>query len=194
MNHYFIENESLLKNEREISFTFMGGDFIFKTNNGLFSNKEVDYASRLLMENIPALIPGSFLDMGCGYGVVGIVLAKNYGMELTVCDINASAVKYALINAGINGVKCSAAYSEGISSVNGTFDVIVTNPPIHTGKENIFQMYSQAAGRLKNGGAFYLVIQKKHGAESHAFYLKNIFKNVDTLYKRKGYLILRCLL
>ncbi len=160
----------------------MGGGFIFKTNNGLFSYKEVDCASRLLMENIPALAPGSFLDMGCGYGVIGIVLAKTYGMELTFCDINASAVKYALINAELNGVKCSAAYSGGISSVTGrSFDVIVTNPPIHAGKEAVFQMYSQAAERLKDNGALYLVIQKKHGAESHALYLKTIFKRLSLI-------------
>jgi 16S rRNA (guanine1207-N2)-methyltransferase len=188
VNHYFISNEALLTDERSFNFTFRGDVFTFTTNNGLFSNSRVDYASQLLMENVPAL-SGSLLDIGCGYGPIGIVMAKTYSLALTMCDINETALRYAAINAKQNNVTAEIIHSDGFNNVPGAYDTILLNPPIHAGKDSIFKIYKQTPAHLNPGGAFYIVIQKKHGAESHASALKDIFENVEAVYKKKGYLI-----
>jgi 16S rRNA (guanine1207-N2)-methyltransferase len=191
MEHYFIANEALQTNERELSFSFRGNEFLFKTNNGLFSYKEVDYASHLLMEQVPPLT-GSLLDMGCGYGVIGITLAKTYGLELCMCDVNEAALRYAKLNCPLNGVEAEFVHSDSFDGITGSFDSILLNPPIHAGKEKVFRMYEQAPKHLNPGGAFYIVIQKKHGAESHAFFLKGVFNSLSVIYKKKGYYVFIC--
>ncbi len=154
MNHYFIANESLPVDERELNFVFKNNALTFKTNAGLFSYKEVDYASRLLMENIPTPpAQTSLLDLGCGYGAIGITLAKIYGLNLTMCDINGEALKYAKLNAGINSVHANIILSDGQASVPGKFGTIAFNPPIHAGKDVVFRMYREAAAGLTDGGA-----------------------------------------
>jgi 16S rRNA (guanine1207-N2)-methyltransferase len=192
MNHYFISNDAPLTGERSIDFRFRGGAFKFQTNNGLFSYSHVDGASQLLMEHVPAL-SGSLLDMGCGYGPIGIVLARTYGLTLTMCDINETALKYAAVNAKHNNVSADVIHSDGFDSVPGTYDAILLNPPIHAGKDSIFRMYAQSPAHLKPDGAFYIVIQKKHGAESHASALNAIYENAEVIYKKKGYFIFKCM-
>jgi 16S rRNA (guanine1207-N2)-methyltransferase len=191
MNHYFISNEAPLTGERGIDFNFKGRAFNFKTNRGLFSYSQVDYASRLLIENVPAL-SGTLLDMGCGYGPIGIALAGTYGLALTMCDINETALRYAAVNAKQNNVSAEVIHSDGFDGVPGAYDAIILNPPIHAGKDSIFKIYAQSPGHLKPGGAFYIVIQKKHGAESHAAALRDAYQNVDVIYKKKGYYIFIC--
>ncbi len=214
MNHYFIANEALPVNERELRFTFKPSNneqsfnavneegrgntvtgkavsLSFITNAGLFSHKEIDYASQLLMGNIPAPPAGSsLLDLGCGYGAIGITLAKAYGLTLTMCDVNEIAVRYAKANAALNNVAADVFSSDCFSGVRGAYDIIVTNPPVHAGKETVFRIYKEAVEHLTEGGAFYTVIQKKHGAESHAVYLSQIFNSVETVYRKKGYFIM----
>jgi 16S rRNA (guanine1207-N2)-methyltransferase len=150
----------------------------------------VDYASQLLIGNVPAL-SGSLLDMGCGYGPIGIVLAGIYRLTLTMCDINETALRYADVNARLNNIAAEIIHSDGFDNVPGAYDTILLNPPIHAGKESIYKIYEQAPAHLNPGGAFYIVIQKKHGAESHAAAFKNIFENVEAVYKKKGYMIFK---
>ena len=192
VNQYFIENPAVLTHERVLGLNIFGMEFKFLANNGLFSCDKVDAASILLLENIPALT-GRLLDLGCGYGTLGIVLAKKNQVNLTMSDTNRIAVEYAARNAALNQVEAECVHSDGFENLSGRYDHIVLNPPIHAGKEVIYRLYAGAAAHLVPSGALYLVIQKKHGAESTLKVLREIFKECKTLYKRKGHYILQCL-
>ena len=186
MSHYFIEDPSLLTNERILELEIFNMHFKFLSNNGLFSCDKVDEASITLLRNIPP-ISGTLLDLGCGYGTLGIVLAKKYGVKLTMADINSIALDYAIKNARLNGIDgITPIHSNSFENITGTFNNIVLNPPIHAGKDVMYNMYEKSAQHLTPGGALYIVIQKKHGAESTIKKLREIFPTVNVLYKKKG--------
>jgi len=190
MNHYFTENPSLLTDERTLELEIFDMHFKFLANNGLFSCDKVDDASITLLKNIPPL-EGTLLDLGCGYGTLGIVLAKKYDVQLTVADINSIALDYATRNAKLNEVAATPIHSDSFANITGVFSNIVLNPPIHAGKETMYKMYIESAQHLTPGGALYIVIQKKHGAESTIKKLGDIFAQVNILYKKKGCFVIQ---
>ena len=193
MSHYFIENPEILTKERKLTLEALGHKFQFLSNNGLFSHDKIDSASLLLLENIPPIEEkSSLLDLGCGYGLLGIVLAKAYNLHLTQSDINSIALEYAAKNARLNNVTAKAIHSDSFTGITDSFSHITLNPPIHAGKETMYRMYNEAALHLLPGGLFYVVIQKKHGAESTQTKLEEIFPYVSTIYKKKGCFIFQC--
>ena len=193
MSHYFIENPDILTKERKLSLEIFGYKFQFLSNNGLFSHDKIDDASLLLLEKMPPLEEGStFLDLGCGYGLLGIVLSKKHNLALTLTDINSLALDYASKNAKLNNVTAEAIHSDSFANIKDSFQNITLNPPIHAGKETMYKMYEEAAQHLLPGGSLYVVIQKKHGAESTGKKLNEIFRQVNLLHKKKGYFIFQC--
>jgi len=187
MSHYFIETPGILTHERELHLEIFGLRLKFLTNNGLFSCDKIDDVSRTLMENLPAL-SGTLLDLGCGYGAIGITLAKKHGLTLTMSDVNSLALSYAAKNAALNNVPATTIHSNCFDNINGSFDIITLNPPIHAGKDTMYKMYAEAARHLNPGGSLYVVIQKKHGAQTTLAKLEEIFdpSQCATIYKKKG--------
>ena len=190
MNHYFIENQSLLTNERLLELSIFDMKLKFMSNNGLFSCNKIDDASITLLNNLPPL-EGTILDLGCGYGVLGITLAKKYILELTMADVNAAALDYAIKNAKLNNVSATPVHTNSFSSISSKFDNIVLNPPIHAGKETMYRMYEDSSRHLNPDGSLFIVIQKKHGAESTIIKFGELFENVNVLYKKKGCYVLQ---
>ena len=192
MKQYFQENESLCADEIKIRLAKFGHDFTFFSRRGLFSHDEIDANSLLLVENIPK-IEGQLLDLGCGFGAIGIILAKiNEKVNLTGCDINRIAVCIAKKNAAINGINARYIHSDCFDSIKGFFDTIALNPPIHAGKEVMYKMFKQAKKHLTTNGAFYIVIKKKHGAASCLRYLREIYEYCEPVYKKKGAYVIKC--
>ena len=192
MSHYFKDDPSLPDDEKTIRCSLLGHDFIFKTNAGIFSYTQIDRASQLLIEQITEL-SGSLLDLGCGYGVIGIALTKAYGLQLTMSDVNPRALAYAKHNAERNGTAAKIILSDCFENIGESFETIALNPPIHAGKNISYRMYAESYEHLNPGGSLYVVIQKKHGAGSAANELIKIFGACDLIYKKKGYYIYRCI-
>lgn len=189
MSHYFIDDGNLKEDEKVFYYYFNNIEFRFTSNSGLFSHGHVDPASSLLLKNMPKLT-GSLLDLGCGYGPIGIVLGKINPIELTMSDVNKRALEYARRNCVDNGVKADIIHSDGFQNINKIFDHIAINPPIHAGKSVLFEMYEKSYEHLSPDGRLYIVIQKKHGAPSTVKKLQEIYGNCEAIYKNKGHYVL----
>ncbi|MCL2071791.1 MAG: methyltransferase [Oscillospiraceae bacterium] len=188
MNHYFTNNEHQKYSLSYIDYCFKEEKFRFATTSGIFSKAHVDYATDILLNAIPPLAEnGTLLDMGCGYGPIGIVLAKCFGLKLTQADVNKAAADLARLNCKYNGVKSDVIVSDCFDGIKGKFDTIVINPPIHAGKSVTYKMYEDSLCYLNSGGCLYVVTLKKHGAESTLQKLREVFDNrVEIIYKKKG--------
>lgn len=191
MSHYFIADDTLTSKKEKFAYNFKGKAFTFYSDSGLFSMGHVDYATDLMMHQLPEL-KGHLLDLGCGYGPIGIVLGKTYGLEVTFADINTKAIQYTKENLELNKFDGTVIETDSFQSITAFYDCITLNPPIHAGKQVVFSMYEGAFEHLKPGGQFYLVIQKKHGAESTIKQLETIFGHCEVLYKKKGFFVLAC--
>lgn len=196
MEHYYSENPESESNEREINYELNDKKFRFVTDNGVFSKGHVDFATDFMLKTILTdNLSGSVLDMGCGYGVIGISISKLCGevSRVTMCDINNRAVDLSKKNAENNKViNATILQSNGFESVSDKYDVIITNPPIRAGKAVIYKMYEDAKSRLNEGGRFYLVINKKHGAPSTLKHLQELYTKVEVLDKKAGFNVIRC--
>ena len=189
--HYFIEDKSLPDDYRMFPYYYKELAFRFTSNSGIFSHGHVDEATDILIKNMPPL-RGSLLDLGCGYGVIGIVLCKAYNLTLTLADINPRALRCAEINCGQNGVKANILTSDGFENIPGKFDAIALNPPIHAGKDLVYTMLEGAGAHLHPGGALYAVMLEKHGARSAARKLGEWYGGCAVLYKKKGIYVMQC--
>ena len=174
-------------------YSYRGLDLSFQTDAGVFSKGEVDTGTRLLLEALPEEMSGEILDLGCGWGVIGISIAKKWpGARVTMADVNTRALDLSRENAKRNGAEVTCVESDGMVALEGqTFDAVVTNPPIRAGKQVIYKMFADAAKSLKLGGALYLVIRKQQGAESCMKYLQTIYGNVEKLVKSGGFWVLK---
>ena len=195
--HYFIADPENIGHERVLKPDFFGQSFTFTTCGGLFSYEKPDAASILLLDVLKNTTPplqGEILDLGCGYGLLGIVLAKTHAQNaaFTLSDVNEIACEYARRNLLANRVTAQVVHSDGFAQLPRAFHHITLNPPIHAGKETMYRLYQETAAHLHTGGSLYIVIQKKHGAESTLAYLQQIFHQVKILYKRKGHYIVQC--
>ena len=194
MNHYFNNNLNLKSNESESEYIFRFTRFAFITDIGVFGKNGVDDATDILLNALPNITKGtSVLDIGCGFGAVGVVLSKIYGADVsvTMSDVNERALDLSRRNLAKNGANAQVINSDGFENITGEFDFIILNPPIHAGKLVIYKIYEDAHSYLSAGGAFYIVIRKKHGALSHKQKLEEIYGevNLSVLYSKKGIMV-----
>ena len=194
-DHYYSNKPQTESKPRQWKFTLLGFEFKFETDAGVFSKSEVDFGSRVLIDafEMPE-VEGDVLDVGCGYGPIGLSIAKaNPERFVHMLDVNTRALQLAEKNASVNGVQNVRIFeSDGLSNV-GDVEVaaILTNPPIRAGKETVFRFYDGAYEKLISGGELWVVIQKKQGAPSSVSHLEEMFSEVDVVEKKKGYWIIR---
>ena len=193
MSHYF-ENDQNLKSElRELSYKYNSSFFQFSSDNGVFSKNRIDYGSKLLLETYlnEANDNVRLLDVGCGYGLIGIVVSVITNSIVDMIDVNKRAIH--LTNMNIKKYKDfqgRAFISDAYNEVNELYDVIITNPPIRVGKTKVLEILEGAFDHLKDNGLLYFVMRKDQGALS----IKKILENnrvVDIINRDKGYLIFR---
>jgi len=193
MGHYFT-NENLPSDIRENICVVLGKKFKFLTDNGVFSKDGLDFGSRLLLESIPLEeVGGKILDMGCGYGVFGIVLAKILLVKVDMVDVNLRALHLSKRNAKLNDVTdlVSIFESNCYQNISTKYSTIITNPPIRAGKKIVYDIVMNARDHLENGGNLFLVIRKEQGAKSLIVDLEKVY-TVKVLEKKKGFFIIQC--
>ena len=193
-DHYYSENPQSESRAALCRAVFQGHALVFQTDAGVFSRGGLDRGTALLLEALPPL-SGSVLDLGCGWGPVGISLSKAYpGLRVTMTDINSRAVALSRENARRNGVAPRVLQGDGFAPLGGErFSAIITNPPIRAGKQVIYPLFEKSPRHLLPGGALYLVIQKKQGAPSALAFLRGVFPQVRVLEKKGGFWVLEAL-
>ena len=191
-DQYYTADPTSESNPVPCAFPYRGHGLNFMTDAGVFSKGELDVGSRLLLDALPAFT-GDVLDIGCGWGAIGVAIAKaNKNAKVTMVDVNRRALDLCRQNCQRNGVTAEVIESDGMAEVMGRkFDAIVTNPPIRAGKQVIYKMFADAAQSLNLDGALYLVIRKQQGAESCVKYLKTLYGAVEKLDKSGGFWVLK---
>lgn len=197
MEQYFTQNPTTEKELYKFDWNIGSDRFYFYSSNSVFSKSGMDFGSMLLVETIireNENYVGNILDLGCGYGPIGITLSKILNKsKITMSDVNERALELCLMNAKENKVqdRVKIVKSSAFENINESFDIVVTNPPIRAGKDVIFSFYEGAYEHLNEGGILYVVIQKKQGAPSTKTKLENLFGNCEIANKKSGYFIFR---
>lgn len=193
MSHYF-ENDMNLKSEiRELSYKYDSSFFAFYSDNGVFSKKNVDYGSKLLLETYlkENITNANVLDVGCGYGFIGIVISVLTDSYVDMIDVNKRALH--LANRNIKRYPKfdgSAFISDAYQNIKNKYNVIITNPPIRVGKNKLLEILEGAFDHLDVDGTLYFVMRKDQGALS----IKKILeeqRKVEIINKDKGYFIFK---
>ena len=188
---YYAENPDAAHDIHELRVDLLGEKMTFLTDAGVFSKKMVDFGSQLLLKCLEVNQGETVLDVGCGYGPLGLSLAKAYGVQATMVDINNRALDLARQNAERNKVEATIFQSNIYEQVEGHFDHVISNPPIRAGKQVVHEIIEKSKDFLEIGGDLTIVIQKKQGAPSAKSKMEDVFGNCEVVKKDKGYYILR---
>ena len=194
MAHYFT-NDNLDSNIQKLNVKIFDINFTFYTDNGVFSKDRLDFGTRTFLENLPIdeMQDSTILDVGCGYGPIGIILSKLTSSKITMIDVNRRALHLAERNIKENKVNdIRVMESDCYSQLeNEKFDYILTNPPIHAGKEKVYEIVMNARYHLEENGTLFIVIRKDQGAKSM---MKDLAKyyTVEVIAKNKGFFIISC--
>ena len=194
MSHYFKNDENLKSDIKELKYTFKGKDIIYKSDAGVFSKDHIDFGSNVLLKSIEDLKDNiRVLDVGCGYGTIGLAIAKGYSnVFVDMVDVNERAINLTKMNIDTNRIANANAFvSDLYSNVSENYDFIVSNPPIRAGKKVVFGVVEEGYKYLNNGGFIYVVIQKKQGAPSLYNKMMEVYGNAEIVNKEKGYFIIK---
>ncbi|MBI1974166.1 class I SAM-dependent methyltransferase [Candidatus Micrarchaeota archaeon] len=184
--HYFTEEPTSEEIRHDVKARLRGRSLEFKTATGVFSYEKVDKGTQVLVKNMK--VNGIVLDLGCGYGPVGIAAAPE-AQFIVLRDINKRACKYAKNNIKLNGIR-NAKVSQGNLYDNlGTFETILCNPPTHAGLEAVFKIISDAPKHLTAGGNLQLVARPAKGGKRMESKMRDVFGNVKTLGREAGYAV-----
>ena len=194
--HYFTDDPSSPHEVR--SLTLRCGDRLLdcRTDAGVFSRDRLDPGTALLLEAIYKAMPADFagraLDLGCGWGAVGLSLACKYPhAELVLCDVNRRALALAEQNLASNGLHAQCVRSDGLAQVQGHYALIAVNPPIRAGKATVYRLFDESRERLEPGGALFVVIRKQQGAPSALERLRAVFGAAEVVTRGGGYWVIR---
>ncbi len=190
MSQYFDNDNNIKHNKKIIEFYFNDKNYNLYSDNGVFSKDKFDYGTRLLLDSIDiSKLSGNVLDLGCGIGVVGIILGTiNKNINIDMIDINERAISLVRDNLTLNKVKANVFSSDVYSNVNKKYDYIITNPPIRAGKEVVRKFLLGGYDYLNDNGILYFVMRKDHGVKSMIKELENKY-NVTIVNKDKGFYI-----
>ena len=179
MSQYFDNDKKIKSEKRNIKFYFKDREYNIVSDNGVFSKDKFDYGTRVLLENINIdKLSGRVLDLGCGIGVVGIILGTiNKNIIIDMVDINERAINLSKENLSLNNINNSVFVS--------------TNPPIRAGKDVVRKFLLGIYDYLDDNGTLYFVMRKDHGVKSMIKELESIF-DIEVIKKDKGFYVIQC--
>lgn len=193
-DHYFSRQPNTESRPKKWNAELAGRKYLFASDEGVFSKQGIDFGSKLLIETFESPdLEGNFLDVGCGYGPIGLSMAaSNPKRDVYMVDINERAVKLSCENAQLNQIHNVQIFQSNLfEKVQGDFASIVTNPPIRAGKGVVYQLFEEAHRHLSAGGEFWAVIRKQQGAVSSLKKLSSVFANTEVVVKKKGYFVIK---
>lgn len=194
-HHYYSKTQSDLESKpSQYTFNYKNNTFVFHTDAGVFSKDYIDYGSFVMLNTFePNDIDLPILDMGAGYGPIGIVVSRLYDKDVVMCEINERAYELNLKNISQNNAHRAKVYHSDLYEAiqNVKFSSIITNPPIRAGKSVVYAIYDGAYEQLAPNGELWVVIQKKQGAPSSKDHLTELFGNCEIVKKDRGYYILK---
>lgn len=190
MSHYFLNDQNLASEIKTFNVSINGISFTFNTDNGVFSKGELDFGTHLLLQNVLELdVKGNILDLGCGYGPIGVILKKLKDVQVTMTDINNRAIHLSKMNAKKNNVLVDIINSDGYKNITDSFDYIISNPPIRVGKKKLYELLIDSKKHLVKNGELIIVVRKEQGALSLIKDM-NVYYSVQVIDKVKGFFII----
>jgi len=192
MAHYFTNEENLKSEIEKVIAEINGIPFYFYTDNGVFSKGELDFGTELLLKNFKYDDPNNktLLDIGCGCGPIGIY-ASHLGFTVDMSDVNKRAIHLSKMSLKEQNLNANVFESDAYKNITNKYDYIVSNPPIRVGKEKLYEIVMNAKEHLKDGGSLWIVVRKQQGAESMLRDMKNAYKTVEVIAKKKGFFIIK---
>lgn len=190
MEHYFTNNEGLESRIKEIKYNLFEKEFTFNTDLGVFSKDKVDFGTDLLLKTYLNNHSESLkiLDVGCGYGVIGLVVEAFTNSKIDMVDINKRSVHLTKMNIKRFKSNNNVFYSDAYNEVDGRYDIIITNPPIRVGNDKLLEILIDAKKHLNEKGELWYVIRKDQGGLTIMKRLENIY-DIEIKEKKKGYII-----
>jgi len=191
--HYFARHPKSKPSLGVVSTYFRGKLFEFLTTSGVFSRTRIDPGTRLLVESMILPEKGFLLDLGCGYGPVGIAAAVfNPSLQVVMTDVNERAVWLAKENAKRNGVENVEARQGFLYEPvqNMRFEAVLSNPPIAAGMKTVRPLITQAPGHLANEGTLQIVVRSKVSGKRLTRLMTETFGNVSVVARKSGYRVL----
>jgi len=192
MEHYFSENPKAAASERTFSALLRGNRLSFVSSGGVFSKSGIDKGTELLIEKCIMQDGWRVLDLGCGYGAVGVSIAKAFNVEVVMSDVNERALLLTGKNLERNGCTAKAIKSSGYDSLSdfkGMFDSILVNPPQKAGKKVCFRMIDDAPLFLKKRGFLQVVARPRHGGNSLAAEMQGVFGNCEKIAEKGNFAV-----
>ena len=195
-NHYYTKNPESISQQKHWTYRLKGNTLSFTSDNGVFSKNTVDFGSELLVESydIPEQFQkASLLDIGCGYGTMGLAYGKAYPeLSIEMIDVNERALVLAQENAKKNGIHNVDIHESNLydSVKKSQYEIIISNPPIRAGKIVVHTILEKAYDYLAENGQLVIVIQKKQGAPSAQKKMEEVFGKCERIQWDKGYWIL----
>ncbi len=186
-DHYFSKKPRSKPKPRTLRLFISGKQIVFRTSSGIFSPKRIDKATLLLIENMR--LGDKILDLGCGYGPIGIAAAHlKPGCSVTMVEINERAAMLARENLSLNHTKnVRVIESDFFEKVDDRFDTILMNPPMALGLKRIFLLIEECREHLAVGGTLQIVARHNKGGARIAARMQEVFGNVETLAKSGGF-------
>ncbi len=192
--HYFSREPMAHSERREVTATLRGKTYRLVTDHGVFSFERVDAGTRWLIETMEFAPDARVVDLGCGYGAIGIVAAKLASQGFVILtDVNARAVQLARENVRRHHLPNAVVMqADGLIPFRQeAFDVVVCNPPLRAGNAVVYRLIDEARERLKPQGQLWLVAQTKQGAKSLLRRVTGVFGKAEVCAIKGGYRIIR---
>lgn len=191
MSHYFTNNENLKSEIVKVDASIKDKDFYFYTDNGVFSKGELDFGTELLLRTFKYDETNKkVLDIGCGCGPIGIYLSK-LGFTVDMSDVNKRAIHLSKMAIKEQNLNANVFESDAYQNIDNKYDYIISNPPIRVGKEKLYGIIMSAKDYLNINGEVWLVVRKQQGAESLIRDMKEVYKEVEVITKKKGFYIIK---